>query len=354
MFLADEILKLLVCEICFENFNEKDHLPISLFPCGHTFCDYCVKNLNNQICPACNQKFEKRAKNWAIINLIPRAKIPEVFEKLKELIENSLGLVEKIQTMDSQTKRDYRNSLDWIRESINIRADDLIKRIRELQNGLIGRLEEFENKWEFVNEELRKKDSKTKYNLEQIQTDIAVEEVKTCEQKLEEYKLDVDRKYIDLNERFDSLSKLKNELVTFKNSNVDLDELNSDKLFGKLIIESFDFGLIEEKSDEDDTYAEIQNTLNEFDKLTEAPLVQSEKVHQPKTKEMPIEQNENVNQPKTKEMPIEQNEKVNQSRTKELSKIISELHKLNPLVPPKYPFPGESKKLPNGMNIIEF
>ncbi|RNA42558.1 Na(+) H(+) exchange regulatory cofactor NHE, partial [Brachionus plicatilis] len=330
MFLADEILKLLVCEICFENFDEKDHLPIALFPCGHTFCANCVQNLNNQTCPACNQKFEKRAKNWAIINLIPRAKIPEVYEKLKEVIENSFGLIEKIETMDSQTKRDYRNNLDWIRESINIRAEDLIKRIRELQNGLIDRLDEFENKWESVSEELRNKDSKRKSSLTKIKADIAIEEVKTSQEKLDEYKSNVDSAFDELNERLDSLNKLKNDLVSFKNSNVDLDELNSDRLFGKLEIENLDFGFIGDKSDDDDTYAEIQNTLNEFDRLTEAPIVQSEKIQQTHTKEASMVQSEKSQHPKTKEAP----------------NTVSALQIINPIiVPPQYPFPTEPRAI---------
>lgn len=317
MFLADEILKLLVCEICFENYNEKDHLPIALFPCGHTFCDLCVQNLNNQICPACNQKFDKRAKNWAIINLIPRARIPEEYEKLKEIIDKSFGLIEKIVSMDSQTSRDYRNNLDWIRESINIRADDLIKRIRELQKSLIDRLDEFENKWKSLSEEMRNKDTQIKANLTEIDADISLEEVKTCKEKLEQYKSHVELKYDDLNDRLISLNKLKNDLVSYKNSNVDLDELNSDKLFGKLMIENFDFNLVEEKSDDDDTYAEIQNTLSEFDRLTEAPIAQSEKTQQP--------------------------------NTKETSNALSALQIINPIiVPPKYPFPLESKKIRDG------
>ncbi|CAF0992341.1 unnamed protein product [Brachionus calyciflorus] len=327
MFLADEILKLLVCEICFENYNEKEHLPISLFPCGHTFCDHCILNFNNQICPGCNQKFEKKAKNWAIINLIPRARIPEVFDKLKEILENSLGLLDKIKTMDKQTSKDYRNNLDWIRESINLRADDLVKRIKDLQKFLLDQLDEFENKWDSINIENQNNDSNTQSTLTQIKSDIDLEEVKTNEVKLEEYKKLVEVKNKILNERLNTLKQLKEDLVSYKDSNLNLEDLSSDNLFGKLTIENLDVKLDELKNkminnpNEDDTYIEIENTLKEFDKITEAPLAQKEKIDQPMTRDIPREGN-----------------------------VIQFL--ANPIVPPRYPYPIESKKAENEFSIV--
>src|SRR5689334_15064959 len=36
---------LLICPICYENFNSQDHLPKLLPACGHTVCLQCVKKL---------------------------------------------------------------------------------------------------------------------------------------------------------------------------------------------------------------------------------------------------------------------------------------------------------------------
>ncbi len=34
MFIADELVKILICELCIENYNEKEKIPLSLYPCN--------------------------------------------------------------------------------------------------------------------------------------------------------------------------------------------------------------------------------------------------------------------------------------------------------------------------------
>ena len=36
------------CKVCFDLFDDKDHLPL-LLGCGHTFCKQCLKNTTNQL-----------------------------------------------------------------------------------------------------------------------------------------------------------------------------------------------------------------------------------------------------------------------------------------------------------------
>ena len=59
----------LQCKVCHEKYDKNLRLPLSL-PCGHTFCEYCLKNIisNNIIkCP-----LDKKSFNFPIFSDIPK------------------------------------------------------------------------------------------------------------------------------------------------------------------------------------------------------------------------------------------------------------------------------------------
>jgi hypothetical protein len=70
---ADE-LETNTCGICFELMLPKDHSPMLLFPCGHTFCKKCLedneKKTGRQICPWCRAKITSCAVNLSLQNII--------------------------------------------------------------------------------------------------------------------------------------------------------------------------------------------------------------------------------------------------------------------------------------------
>ena len=57
----DSIADMLSCQVCFEDFDEDgDHIP-RIFPCSHTVCVSCIKNLikNDKLaCPECRKTYE--------------------------------------------------------------------------------------------------------------------------------------------------------------------------------------------------------------------------------------------------------------------------------------------------------
>jgi hypothetical protein len=66
-FVSSELTSF-TCTICYELMRPPQHLPILLFPCGHTFCEQCI---NNHI-TACANKIKSTAKTcpycrWVII-----------------------------------------------------------------------------------------------------------------------------------------------------------------------------------------------------------------------------------------------------------------------------------------------
>ena len=56
-FVSSELTSF-TCTICYELMRPPQHLPILLFPCGHTFCEQCI---NNHIA-ACTNKVKSTAK----------------------------------------------------------------------------------------------------------------------------------------------------------------------------------------------------------------------------------------------------------------------------------------------------
>lgn len=131
MYIADEILKFLVCELCFEQYNLKDRLPYALFPCGHTFCEICVKSLPNRQCAACSVAYEESVKNWALINLIPRERILDDYEKMVDEFKQGVESLENLKKLNADRHELNKDVFDAIRSQINARAAYLIEKINE-------------------------------------------------------------------------------------------------------------------------------------------------------------------------------------------------------------------------------
>ena len=61
------------CPICYELMIPPDHAPLLLFPCGHTFCNTCLRThekYNRRKCPYCRKKIESTAANISLQQLI--------------------------------------------------------------------------------------------------------------------------------------------------------------------------------------------------------------------------------------------------------------------------------------------
>ena len=60
------------CEICCENFNNSNRKPITVMPCGHSFCLECVEKLKKQdfICPTDREPIVNQKPNYALLNFM--------------------------------------------------------------------------------------------------------------------------------------------------------------------------------------------------------------------------------------------------------------------------------------------
>lgn len=101
-FLSDEI-ESHKCSICMEDMIAPKLAPVSLFPCGHTFCMPCITQhmKSKQTCPLCRTKITNHAVN------IPLQQIIASFaEKRKEIVAQQVKL-ENDQA--EKYKREHRN-----------------------------------------------------------------------------------------------------------------------------------------------------------------------------------------------------------------------------------------------------
>lgn len=243
MYLADEILKLLVCEICFENYNEQDRLPLAIFPCGHSFCKYCISNFKSKCCPACNCMYDSTAKNWALINLIPKSKIPEVYDHVKNLVNNTLTLLNQFDRINREKDEDNRKKFDDIREKINRKSDELINKIKHWQDVILDRLDKYEEEWSDNYAHNMSLGDNINHNMTQANDKLRSEQYKSDEVKLNEIKQFAEQSQNTLNENLNS--NYANKTLVFRNSSFDLegDHINDEYIFGELVVVDNEFNI---------------------------------------------------------------------------------------------------------------
>ena len=60
------------CDICCEGYNINDRKPMTVIPCGHTFCLNCLEELKKceYMCPNDRERITNEKPNYALLNLL--------------------------------------------------------------------------------------------------------------------------------------------------------------------------------------------------------------------------------------------------------------------------------------------
>ena len=242
MFIADELEKFLVCEICFEKLNTTTRCPTTIFPCGHTFCLACIRSFTPKKCAACSSDFEITATNWSLLNLIPKTKLAENFQIVRDLITHSLDSLKQFETLNEEKNHEYLNTLDTIRSEINAKAEQLILKIKQSQANLCDRLSEREIKWKRDHDEYLKFRDKLNAIFVEADGQLKLEEVKTNESSLERIKASGEKSLNELKTfklKFGDDRQEDEAILLFKKSNLfnmNVNEVFSEaNLFGELV-----------------------------------------------------------------------------------------------------------------------
>ena len=75
------------CQICFENYNGNTNQPLVIIPCGHSFCKFCLENLNDSVCPKCRRDITEKVLNYAILDVLDLNLVPDLNASLKNSIK---------------------------------------------------------------------------------------------------------------------------------------------------------------------------------------------------------------------------------------------------------------------------
>lgn len=140
------------CEICFNKYNLSKHKPITLMPCGHTFCLYCVENFNNEKynCPTCREQISNQKPNYTVLNIINSSVTQEVNLKLKKSISQGFKDIDETQrkyNLDYLKKiEETKDKFTLMKRKINLKTTELMNILLSNQEYLLDSVDELESK----------------------------------------------------------------------------------------------------------------------------------------------------------------------------------------------------------------
>jgi hypothetical protein len=258
MYIADELTKFLVCEICFELYDVSARIPLSLCPCGHTFCQLCIHSLQSKQCPQCNDQFQLTIKNWTILNLIPKPKLSDHFSRLRDELKDNKASLQMFGTFLHSQQEERISQIESIKEFIRNKSNSLIKLIDEAKNNLFSILEKYENDSSIIHKESVDLEISLKDKL--LWLDKSIEEGKEKDEALIELEPVLNEVKNVLSQKLADLKVFK--LVLFEECQYfKQDSFISEKLFGSLkIVESCSTETNLKETNEE-TYSEIENVI---------------------------------------------------------------------------------------------
>lgn len=270
MYIADEILQFLVCEKCFETYNQKSRVPNALFPCGHTFCEECVRKFRNRECAACSTQVEAQAVNWSLVNLIPRGRIVDNYDEMVDELRQGMSTLERLQKLNAERVEINKDVFDAIRARIHERAAQLIEKITEGREILLQSVKQIEEKW--TNEMRVESEYERAYVsiMNEFNARVDSEEIKTNEAKFARFREMLKTSVSEMSARVEEKSA--EEYVNFKVSEVDLESaFDIENLFGELYVNDSGLEPSETPAFSEDMAADKQSkAIQSLNELTES------------------------------------------------------------------------------------
>jgi hypothetical protein len=122
------------CPVCYDQMCRPDHTPITLFPCGHSVCESCLKGYvrqsGRQSCCVCRHSYSSTAVNFALLQLIENSARPKTtaspdFADSLRLAQARLALLLE-QMRDCQARsRAVKSTLETETRVLNVLDDEL-------------------------------------------------------------------------------------------------------------------------------------------------------------------------------------------------------------------------------------
>ena len=161
------------CTICNNSYDENEHKPYSLTPCGHSFCKRCIGSLANRFCPNCRNSIESTTINYAILDILKEPTRPvssstsrdsKIFQSLENVLSEMDELKKSLDESFENKLSECRMSIDNIKQKIQKDTEYKIISIRNDNAQLMSELDRV-----YLESEKKLKDLS---QVQQIKTDL--------------------------------------------------------------------------------------------------------------------------------------------------------------------------------------
>ena len=133
------------CELCEELYDESEHRPWILTPCGHCYCQDCLNKLINQSCPKCRGLVLSKTLNRGLLDVISSksntqrpttARDSKIFQSLEkvfsELDNEKVALKLSRDEMIKESGEVVRKLQEQIQEETNRKMNILLQDAQSL------------------------------------------------------------------------------------------------------------------------------------------------------------------------------------------------------------------------------
>ena len=92
------------CQICTNDYDEYDHQPYVITPCGHTICEECYVSLEYDRCPLDRRRIESSTLNRLVLDSITSPETTSLDLLKRSLIDEIKGLGRNVFVKNDCTK----------------------------------------------------------------------------------------------------------------------------------------------------------------------------------------------------------------------------------------------------------
>jgi hypothetical protein len=123
---------LMICQVCYNDFDGENHKPYLITPCGHSFCLQCLFKLSTpKICPIDRQIIKSSAINRHVVDSLPLPPTTANLNSMSALDLLKKSLVDEINEYGNEiftiNKETIKNAATAIRDKILKDRDEKIK-----------------------------------------------------------------------------------------------------------------------------------------------------------------------------------------------------------------------------------
>lgn len=83
----------ITCKLCKSPYNILDRKPRCFMPCGHTFCENCINELLERLCPKCEKPYNQAIVDFDCIDLVKKYQNSKSIHKQTDIYVKNLQIL---------------------------------------------------------------------------------------------------------------------------------------------------------------------------------------------------------------------------------------------------------------------